>query len=236
MKKTPFTAGGFMSRGVFASSVALHAQQIEAANAPAEESVLLLSSISDDDEAILSAMEATADKNLRSFALALAIEWAKSGELEYESLESTIVGAVNDSDDEEDLDDDEMEEVDALLQAVAQVILDFTDLSESQVQTLFEDENDDVASEAADKLLVAIKAQAVDEVIANYAEKQAMLLSAVKKVVRDGKTVLIKKRTKKHRMSPAQKAALKKAQRKAHGSAARASRKKSNRLRKSKGM
>lgn len=225
----PFQPGGRLAANTFTAAQSL-------AVATAEEEEILLSSISDDDAHILSAMAVTADKNLRSFAISLAIEWAKAGEHDYDSLEGVIVGAVNDDEDEEDLDDDERAEVDELLKAVAQAFLDTTDLTEAQVQTLFEDEDDDLAMEAADKLLDAIKGKSVDEVIANYAEKQAMLLSAVKKVVRDGKTVLIKKRTKKRRMSPAQKAALKKARRKSNSAAARASRKKSNRLRKSKGM
>jgi hypothetical protein len=226
----PFVKDGVLKGAVFMRSPALVAAQA------LKNQEILLSSISDDDDEILSAMEVTADKNLRSFAASLAIEWAKSGENDYDSMEGILVGAINDTEDEGDISEDDQEDVDNLLSAVAQFILDSTDITSAQVQTFFEDEDDDLAMDIADAIMGATKGKSEDEIIANYAEKQAMLLSAVKKVVRDGKTVLIKKRTKKRRMSPAQKAALKKARLKSNTSAARANRKKSNRLRKSKGM
>jgi hypothetical protein len=230
----PFKPGGLATVNIFTPSAAL---STAFAPAPAEAEEILLSSISDDDDDILSAMNVTADKNLRSLAISLLIEWTKAGEHDFDSLEGIIVGAINDvEDDSEDLTDDERQEVDELLQAVVQALLDSTDMTVAQAQALFEDEDDDLAVMAADAMEEAIKGQSVDEVIANYAEKQAMLLSAVKKVVRGGKTVKIKKRTKKRRMSPAQKAALKKARLKSNNAASRASRKKSNRVRKSKGM
>ncbi|QUM78795.1 hypothetical protein HWV00_21210 (plasmid) [Moritella sp. 24] len=227
----PFVINGVLPSSTFKKSEIEIAQ---AAQRKADGQPMLLSSISDDDESILSAMAVTADKNLRSFAAALVIEWAKSGEHDYDSLEALIVGAVNEDDDE--LSDDDKQEVEELINAVSQFILDITDMSAKDLQTLFEEENDTLAEKAGDAISDAIKSEPTDELIANYAEKQALLLSAVKKVVRDGKTVLIKKRTRKRRMSPAQKAALKKARKKSNSSAARANRKKSNRLRKSKGM
>lgn len=230
----PFVAGGVLTGKTFKKSELITAL-VNANNA--ENEPQLLSSIGDDDELILSAMLATEDKNLRSLAAALTIEWAKSGELDHASLEALIIGAVNDSDDDDDLSDDDQDEVEALMNAVSQFILDITDMSAKDVQTLFEEENDAQAEKAGDAVSDAIKGGSTDEMIANYAEKQALLLSAVKKVVRDGKTVLIKKRTgRKRRMSPAQKAALKKAQKKSNSSAGRANRKKSMRLRKSKDM
>ena len=230
----PFVTGGSLPGKTFQKSALLTAM-IEKQNADNEP--LLLSNIGDDDELILSAMIATADKNLRSLAASLAIEWSKSGELDYDALEALITGAVNDNDDDEELSDDEQDEVETLMNAVSQFILDITDMSAKDVQTLFEEENAAQAEKAGDAISEAIKGGSSDELIANYAEKQALLLSAVKKVVRNGKTVLIKKRTgRKRRMSPAQEAALKKAQKKSNSAAGRANRKKSMRLRKSKGM
>lgn len=230
----PFVINGVLPSSTFKKSEIEIAQ---AAQRKADGQPMLLSSISDDDESILSAMAVTADKNLRSFAAALVIEWAKSGEHDYDSLEALIVGAVNENEEDDDeLSDDDKQEVEELINAVSQFILDMTDMSAKDLQTLFEEENDTLAEKAGDAISDAIKSEPTDELIANYAEKQALLLSAVKKVVRDGKTVLIKKRTRKRRMSPAQKAALKKARKKSNSSAARANRKKSNRLRKSKGM
>ena len=101
---------------------------------------------------------------------------------------------------------------------------------------MFEHEDDDLAIDAADEIEDKVKGRNLDDLISDYAAKQAMLLSATKKVIRDGKVVLIKKRTKKRRMSAKQKAALKKARLKSNTAASRAKRKKSNKLRQSKGL
>nr|AKN37079.1 baseplate or tail tube [Vibrio cyclitrophicus]AKN38212.1 hypothetical protein [Vibrio splendidus] len=227
-----------MSKDIFAAMASLAAKEPEAQVSP-EESELLLSSVQSqydgDLEMQLSSVSKVADITLRTQALSIVIEWIKSGETDYEALETLVANFVND-DDEPSLSEEEQEEADELLQAVAQVVADFTDLSVAKVERIFEEGDDDQAIEVADLIERKIEDRNIYELIADYAAKQELLLSAVKKVVRNGKIVTIKKRTKKRRMTPAQKAALKKARKKANNSAARAKRKKSNRLRKSKGI
>lgn len=200
---------------------------------------LLLSSVQSqydtDLEMQLSSASTVADITLRTQALSLVIEWIKSGENDYDALETLVANFVND-DDEPKFSEEEQGEADELLQAVAQVMADFTDLSVAKIERIFDEEDDEQAIEVADLIERKIEDRNINELIADYAAKQELLLSAVKKVVRDGKVVTVKKRVKKRRMTPAQKAALKKARSKANNSAARAKRKKSNRLRQSKGL
>ena len=228
-----------MSKDIFAAMASLAEKEPEAQVSPEDGGELLLSSVQEqydgDLEMQLSSVSKVADITLRTQALSIVIEWIKSGETDYEALETLVANFVDD-DDEPNLSEEEQEEADELLQAVAQVVADFTDLSVAKVERIFEEEDDDQAIEVAAQIERKIEDRNVNELIADYASKQELLLSAVKKVVRDGKVVTIKKRTKKRRMTPAQKAALKKARKKANNSAARAKRKKSNRLRKSKGM
>lgn len=228
-----------MSKDIFAAMASLAEKEPEAQVSPEEGSELLLSSVQEqydgDLEMQLSSVSKVADITLRTQALSIVIEWIKSGETDYEALETLVANFVND-DDEPSLSEEEQEEADELLQAVAQVVADFTDLSVAKVERIFEEEDDDQAIEVAALIERKIEDRNIYELIADYAAKQELLLSAVKKVVRNGKIVTIKKRTKKRRMTPAQKAALKKARKKANSSGARAKRKKSNRLRKSKGM
>lgn len=228
-----------MSKDIFAAMASLAEKEPEAQVSPEDGGELLLSSVQEqydgDLEMQLSSVSKVADITLRTQALSIVIEWIKSGETDYEALETLVANFVDD-DDEPNLSEEEQEEADELLQAVAQVVADFTDLSVAKVERIFEEGDDDEAIEVAAQIERKIEDRNVNELIADYASKQELLLSAVKKVVRDGKVVTIKKRTKKRRMTPAQKAALKKARKKANNSAARAKRKKSNRLRKSKGI
>lgn len=239
---TPFKSGGSISTA-FRQSPALTAltKEIRAkadAVALAADGTqdILLSSISDDDDQLLSAMSVTADKNTRSLAAAIVLQWAEAGEHDFDSLEAMLFGAI-DEDGDKDLSDEEEDELDELSAAAAQFILDSTSLTAAQVKLLFDDEDDEQAIEAASLLEDLIEKGSTDELIANYAEKQAMLLSSLRKVVRDGVVVKIKKRIgRKRKMSPAQKQALKKARKKSHGAASRAKRKKSSRVRKRNGL
>ena len=79
----------------------------------------------------------------------------------------------------------------------------------------------------------------MEEAIAIYtvAGGNAAMLEAVsKKVVRDGKVTIIRKRPRPRRMTSLQKQALKKARRKAHTSIANTRRRKSIRIRKKRGL
>jgi len=181
-------------------------------------------------------MSVTADKNTRSLAAAIVLQWTEAGEHDFDSLEAMLFGAIDD-DGDRDLSDEEEDEFEELSAAAAQFILDSTSLTADQVTSLFDNADDEQAIEAAGLLEDLIEEGSTDELIANYAEKQAMLLSSLRKVVRDGSVVKIKKRIgRKLKMSPAQKQALKKARQKSHGAAARAKRKKSLRARKRNGL
>lgn len=204
--------------------------------APVEVTEEELFSSVDTDEQLLSAVQETASKNQRSLAASIACEWAASGETDAESLGSMIVSSISDDDDEADLSDEEQDDVHALMSSVSEFLVTNKALDLSAAQALFDDGCDDTANAAAKALLSSLQGKSSDEAVADFAERESFILSAVKKVIRDGKVELIKTKKRKKRMSPAQKAALKKARKKAHGSAGKAARKKSNRMRKSRGM
>lgn len=229
----PFIAGGVMPESSYARPAVSNSEPNN------DNQELLLSSVMAEydlnEKMQLSSVSIMADQQTRSMAAAIAIEWAKSGETDYESLEALVVGAINDDDD--DISEDEKEDIDALLQAVGQFIADHTGLSSSEVELMFEQEDDDLAIDAADEIERNLKRKNQSELIADYAAKQGMLLSSAKKrVVRDGKVVQINKRPKKHIMTSARRAALKKIRKKSNTAAARAKRDKSNRVRNRAGL
>lgn len=226
---------------IFAPMRKLSSNQQSAQAEPTENTLLLSSMTAEydaDAEMQLSSVTSNADVGFRTQAASIVIEWIKSGETDYESLEAMVVGFINDDEDSE-LSDDEKDDIDELMQAVGQFIADHSKLTAEQVEYLFEEEDDNLAIDAADDIEAYLKGKNTDEFIADYAAKQNLLLSAVnktRKAIRDGKVVTIKKRTKKYRMTPARRLAIKAMHKKSNTAAARAKRKKSNRLRNSLGM
>lgn len=228
-------------------SKALAAAQEKAAqeeNSIAEEK--LFSSMEDDT--ILSAVDSKAESDSRSMAAAIVIEWAKSETNDFDDLEAMIAGSVVGiafkSDTEEDehkidpdkLTDEDEEDFNELLGFVGEALIKFSGLEGKKIQTFVDDEKNEMASDIIEAIQNKVKGESEDELVADFAVRENIILSSTKKVIRDGKVKYIKKPLRKRKMSAKQRQALKKAQRKANSSAAKAKRKKSNRLRKSRGM
>ena len=205
---------------------------------------MLLSSMG--DEQILSAVTAKADQDCRALAASIVLAWAATDTNNFDELEALVAGAVTNADDNDDdeseidpdkLTDDDLADFNELLECVGSALIAFSQLDAKKVQTFIDDEGDDVlAADIIKAIAESIKGESTDELIADFSVKEALILSAMKKVIRNGEVTYIKKRTRKRKMSSKQRAALKKARRKSHGAAARAKRKKSNRVRSRTGM
>ncbi len=190
------------------------------------------------DDPDAGAVEDFADRQVRSAAMAVAIGWVNEEDYTYAALDATVVGMV-DIDGDEEVGEDEEADYNDLLSAVAEALVRLGG-SESNVLAFIEDE-DDAAGEKLGKHLAAKLENTTasdDDIINRFAMRsgEAILEAGTRKVVRDGKIVIKKKRVKKYRMSAAQRQALKKARRKANTAAARRARKKSMRVRKKMGL
>lgn len=186
------------------------------------------------EDAMFEAVSKAAIVNRRADAAAAVFQWIEDGDADFDALDAIVFGLAGGTDDEE-LTDDEVDQYNLLLGDVGDFLVNVCELSVKDVEAMFEGDND-----KAEKVFEAAEAATSNadeaEMIAEFSVRESMMLESVKKVVRDGKIVTIKTNRRKRRMTPAQKAALKKARSKANSSAARAARKKAMRLRKSRGM
>ncbi len=184
------------------------------------------------------AVEDFADRQVRSAAMATALAWVNEGDFGYAVLDAMVVGMV-DLDGDDEVGEDEEVDYNDLLSATAEALIRLGG-SESNVAAFIEDE-DDAEGEKLGKHLAA-KLQSVsaadDDIINRFAMRsgEAILEAGTRKVIRDGKVVIKKKRVKKYRMTSAQRQALKKARRKANTAAAKRVRAKSMKIRKQRGL
>jgi hypothetical protein len=197
---------------------------------------MFLSSV--DDESLLSAVSAKADQDNRAVAASIAIEWALDSSSELADLYALVYAAVLDDEDADDVDlsPEQDEQYDTLLDLIAETFVSIGGAPEKTVQTMLDDDNEEAALSVAEKLREATKSSSVDELVADFSVREELIASAMKKVVRNGKLTLIKKRTRKVRLSGPQRAALKKARLRANTAASKAKRRKSNRIRSRAGL
>ncbi len=191
--------------------------------------------------AMFEAVSALAAQTARQEAAAAVIQWVEGGDSDFNDLDAMLFGMVaSGTEDEEDLDDVQYEQYEQLSNYAAEFIATLTG-DDADIELMGDDE------QSADRVFGALESALedvdTDEALAEFAVRDAimlesadLLLEAKKKVIRNGQVTYIKKRTRKRRMTAAQKAALKKARRKANTGAAKAARKKSMRQRESRGM
>ncbi len=196
-----------------------------------------------------------ADVELRNKAIRAVMGWAaEGGDYSLESLEEWVTG-IADLDGDDELDEDEEQLYNDLWPCVSDALLSFGVSSENVDEFINNEDaksgkklgkiitgvldnlkgNDD---EIAEQFTVGSPGSIFESV--GFTDDEAILEAAYKnvKVVKNGKVVIKKKRVsgRGSKRSPKQKAALKKARRRANSSAARMKRAKTNRLRKSKGL
>lgn len=221
-----------------------------------EAGMIFESAAKSEDVVLEDAVSASARAQARAKAMTSVLEWIALGSFSYNSFDEVIV-AVCDIDgdfelsvEEEDLYNEVWQEVaDALLTLGAsvkdtQAFVDGpgeeADDAAARIGKLLSEEMD--SFEADDDDIISAFAISEDAVLESAAGDESHLgvLEAAfkkKKVVRDGKVQIVRKRVSgKVRLSAAQKAGLKKARRKANSATAKLARKKSMRIRKSKGL
>lgn len=193
-----------------------------------------------------------ADSTARALAMQSVLEWQKGGVFTYEALDNIII-YMADIDDEEDIDEEEEAFYNEIWEEIPNALLslgaEFKDVENfvgeddkagSKVGASISKELEDTPADDDD--LVASFAYGEDGVLECAGDDSSLrgILEATykkRKMVRDGKVVIGKKRVSgRVKLTAAQRAGLKKARRKANTAAARQHRKKSMKIRKLRGM
>lgn len=183
-----------------------------------------------------SATDDLGEKQFRSDAMAIALTWVEEGDYSVSAL-AALVSGVADVDGDNDISESEEELYADLMKMAADSFLSLGG-NEANIKAVIESEDDDAAIKLGAYLSKRLDDTTKDDdtLIAEYAVKKSLIMDSTQRVVRDGKVVLKKIPLRKKRLSAAQRAALKKARKKAHSAAARRSRAKSMRTRKSRGL
>lgn len=228
-----YKPGGLVGTNMIAAMHAAQASQAQQNQEVTE--VMFLSSLG--DEQLLSAVEGKATQDIRSEAAAIAVQWAQDEASELVDLDAMVFAAVLE-DDEADIDELTAEQ-DAEYNSLYALIGEFmgsVGADSRLIQNAMEEGDEKAALDIAETIRNAISKDGADELVADFAVRESLILSAMKKVVRGGKVTFIRKRTRKIRINAAQRAALRKARTKAHTAAAKAMRRKSNRIRAKAGL
>ncbi|EHU8077701.1 TPA: hypothetical protein ACMDRZ_003057 [Vibrio cholerae] len=177
-----------------------------------------------------------AEKQIRANGMAAALTWMEDEDASYENFEAIVAGLA-DVDEDGEVTEPEEELFNDILNFAADALVELGANAEN-VQSFINDESEQAGEKLhaylSEKLSSNEKSD--DELITEYAVKAKLVLDATQRVIRDGKVKLIKKPLKKKRLSSAQRAALKKARRKANNSGARRKRAKSMKARRQRGM
>ena len=177
-----------------------------------------------------------AGQQLKSAAMATALVFVEEKDFTFEALDALVVGMV-DLDGDEEVGDDEEQDYNDLLSGVADAFIELG-ASPENVAAFIDDEDDEQGEKLGKFLAKKLADVSIDDnqIISRYATRSGAVFEAAKKVVRNGKVILKKKRVKKYRMSAAQRQALKRARRKSNTAAARRNRAKAMRVRKQRGL
>ncbi|MCY5372127.1 hypothetical protein ACUX37_23700 [Salmonella enterica] len=232
-----FTVADPFMRALFASQHADNqdAAMLESANSKKEKATDKV----DVEKAMLEAVESRAKGDMRSLAASMLAGWVEDGDPEADSFDALAISMAGLTDIDEDTDFTD-EQIDAYNEALAALADAAVALGADQDDvTEMIDDDDDAAAERVFDALSENDSDMMESAIAIYTVAggdSAMLEDVRKKVVRDGKVTIIRKRPRPRRMTSLQKQALKKARRKAHTSVANINRRKSMRIRKKRGL
>lgn len=185
-------------------------------------------------DSLLESIQKAAAIGGRMNASAACIQWAKGGEASFDTLDSMLFGMAGGEDDVE-LTDGQYAMYESLQAHAGEFLTSVGGAEEHQLLEMLEGD-EEVTDAIFESVGNALDNADSDELMAEFAVRESMMLEAKKKVIRNGEVKIINTKKRKRRMSAAQKAALKKARSKANTGAAKAARKKSNRLRKSRNM
>lgn len=200
---------------------------------------------SDERSAICEAAEALAsdqlldfgEKQLRSQAMSAVLGWVEEQDYSFDALNAFVIG-IADIDGDEEISEDEEALYNALLEEIGSAMI-VLGCDEDNVKTFLNEEDDDAGLKVGEFLSEKLDNTEEDDeaLVARFTvQGNDAVFEAMVKKVRNGKVVLVRKKVKKVRLSAAQRAALKKARRKAHTGAARLARKKAMKVRKNRGL
>lgn len=194
----------------------------------------------------------SSEANTRALAMQAVLEWQKGGEFTYDELDAIIL-FMADLDDEEEPDEEDTAFYNEIWEEIPNALLslgaEFSDVEDfgggddkagRKVGQAISKELEDIPADDDD--LVASFAYGEEGVLECASDDSTLcgILEATykkRKMVRDGKVILGKKRVSgRIKLSAAQRAGLKKARRKANTAAAKQHRKKSMKIRKLRGM
>ena len=193
----------------------------------------------DIETAMMEAVESRAQGDMRSLAASMIAGWGEDGDPEADSFDALAItmAGLADIDEDTDFTDEQIDAYNDALAALADAAVALG-ADQDDVTEMIDDEDDSAAERVYDALSES-DTDMMETAIAIYTVAggdSAMLEAVRKKVVRDGKVTIIRKRPRPRRMTSLQKQALKKARRKAHTSVANINRKKSMRIRKKRGL
>ncbi|WP_163836767.1 hypothetical protein [Spartinivicinus ruber] len=176
------------------------------------------------------------DQQLRASAMASALAWVEGEEITPDAF-TEIISGMADVAIEDDITQPEEDYYEDLTRETA-IALTALGAENRDVKTFIERQDEASALTIAQQIEDRLSTEQKDDgtLVAEYAAlSQPVMDKAVRRVI-DGKIVLKKIPTRKRRMTAAQKAALKKARRKAHSAAAKRARAKAMKLRSQRGL
>jgi len=190
------------------------------------------------DEALFdSAEDDYGSKQERALGMAAALEFIGGDDYSWNMLNGLVTGLA-DADGDGEITDEEEEAYNAILATTADALVELGG-NKANVKQFIDDEDSEAGEKLANYLSKRIEdsERADDEIISRFALKASAILDGAKiRVVRNGVVTLVRKTLRKPKLSAAQKAALKKARKKAHSASARRKRAKSMGVRKKRGM
>lgn len=188
---------------------------------------------------MLEAVSARAKGDERGLAASMIAQWLEDGDPEADAFDALaiIMAGLDGVDEDADFTDEQVDAYNTALAALADAVVSMG-ADQDDVTDMIDDMDDSAAERVFDSLSEN-GSEMMEEAIAIYTVaggETAMLEAVRKKVVRDGKVKIIRKRPRPRRLNSLQKQALKKARRKAHSSVANLHRKKSMKLRQKRGL
>lgn len=188
---------------------------------------------------MLEAVSARAKGDERGLAASMIAQWLDDGDPEADAFDALaiIMAGLEGVSEDTDFTDDQVDAYNTSLAALADAAVSMGADQDDVTEMI--DDMDDQAAERVFDSLSGNDSDMMEEAIAVYTVaggESAMLEAVRKKVVRDGKVKIIRKRPRPRRLNSLQKQALKKARRKAHSSVANLHRKKSMKLRQKRGL
>lgn len=186
--------------------------------------------------AMADAMDKAAMQSMRADCMAMITEWVADGDDSADSLDAYAQAMADADEDGEINPDDEQAVYECCLTMMAEAMVYLG--VPANVATDAMSGDDAAAAQAFIATGDALAADGVDEeaLISEFSVRETVMLEAVVKVVRDGKVKMIRRPLRKKILSAAQRAGLKKARMKANTGAARLARRKSMKLRVSRGL